>query len=133
MKTSCICLLAAFFLILIPVAHADPMQELIETLGSEYEALMPPPSGSVGTDYPTRQAAIGSLYTARSVGLIYYQNQEMLARQEALLSRYDQVIEQNRQIIRLLKVISERALPIEAVPSEGQGPSGANPVGRYTE
>ena len=28
---------------MIPLAGADPMQTLIETLGSEYEALMPPP------------------------------------------------------------------------------------------
>jgi hypothetical protein len=113
-----------------PFANADPMQDLIETLGSEYEALMPPPSGSVGTDYPVRQAALGSLYTARSIGLLYYQNQQMLARQEALLARYDQVIDQNRQIIRLLKIISDRTLPIDA-PSPPQNPG--NPVGRYTE
>ena len=117
-------------LVMIPWVNADPMQELIETLGSEYEALMPPPSGSVGTDYPVRQAALGSLYTARSIGLIYYQNQAMLARQEALLGRYDQVIEQNRQIIRLLKIISERTLPVDApLPPNNQG----NPTGRYTE
>ena len=115
---------------MINLANADPMQELIETLGNEYEALMPPPSGSVGTDYPVRQAALGSLYTTRSLGLIYYQNQEMLVRQEALLGRYDRVIEQNRQIIRLLKIISERTLPMEApLPPQNQG----NPVGRYTE
>jgi hypothetical protein len=120
-----VCLLA-----MVPVVNADPMQDLIETLGSEYEALMPPPSGSVGTDYPVRQAALGSLYTARSIGLLYYQNQAMLARQDALLGRYDQVIEQNRQIIRLLKIISERTLPIEA-PLPPQDPG--NPVGRYTE
>ncbi len=91
------------------------MQELIETLGSEYEALKPPPSGSIGTDYPSRQAALGSLYTTRSIGLIYYQNKEMLNRQEALLNRYDQVIRQNRQIINLLQTISERIKPPEPV------------------
>ena len=111
-------------------AQADPMRELIETLGSEYEALMPPPSGSVGTDYPTRQAALGSLFTARSIGLIYYQNQEMLSRQEALLNRYDRVIEQNRQIIRLLKIISEQP---PAAPGEDSPPPPGNPTGGYTE
>ena len=130
MKKRLVGLTILLVVMFMPVVHADPMQELIETLGSEYESLVPPPSGSVGTDYPTRQAALGSLYTARSIGLIYYQNQEMLTRQEALLSRYDQVIEQNRQIIRLLKVISERSLPPEA-PPQSQGQS--NPVGNYTE
>ena len=116
-------------LLLISSAQADPMQELIQTLGSEYEALMPAPSGSVGTDYPIRQAAVGSLYTARSIGLIYYQNQEMLARQAAILSRYDRMIEQNRQIIKLLTVISEQPALAEAPPVEGQG----SPAGGYTE
>lgn len=130
MKTRYLCITLIGLLTMVPWVNADPMQELIETLGGEYEALIPPPSGSVGTDYPVRQAALGSLYTARSIGLLYYQNQEMLARQEALLGRYDQVIEQNRQIIRLLKVISERTLPIDA-PLPPQNPG--NPVGRYTE
>ena len=130
MKTRYLCFTLIGLLTMIPLAGADPMQTLIETLGSEYEALMPPPSGSVGTDYPVRQAALGSLYTARSIGLLYYQNQEMLARQEALLGRYDQVIEQNRQIIRLLKIISDRTIPVDA-PRSPQNPG--NPVGRYTE
>ena len=111
-------------------ALADPMRELIETLGSEYEALIPAPSGSVGTDYPTRQAALGSLYTARSIGLIYYQNQEMLSRQEELLNRYDRVIEQNRQIIRLLKIISEQP---PATPGEDSPLPSGIPTGGYTE
>ena len=130
MKTRYLCFAMVWLLALVHAVNADPMQDLIETLGSEYEALMPPPSGSVGTDYPVRQAALGSLYTARSIGLIYYQNQEMLARQAALLGRYDQVIEQNRQIIRLLKIISERTLPVDA-PLPRQNPG--DPVGRYTE
>jgi hypothetical protein len=109
---------------------ADPMRELIENLGSEYEALVPPPSGSVGTDYPNRQAALGSLYTARSIGLLYYQNQEMLSQQEALLNRYDRVIEQNRQIIRLLKIISEQP---SAAPAEASPPPAGNSSGGYTE
>jgi hypothetical protein len=94
-------------------ASADPMQQLIDSLGSEFEALIPPPTSSVGTDYPTRQAALGSYYTARSIGLLYEQNQEMLARQDALLTRYDQIIEQNRQIIAILQAISERIRPPE--------------------
>ncbi len=123
-------LVILLFLTISVSAQADPMRELIETLGSEYEALIPAPSGSVGTDYPTRQAALGSLYTARSIGLIYYQNQEMLSRQEELLSRYDRVIEQNRQIIRLLKIISEQP---PAIPGEDSPLPSGIPTGGYTE
>ena len=95
---------------------ADPMEELIQSLGDEYEALIPAPNSSVGTDYPTRQAALGSLYTARSMGLIYQQNQEMLSRQGELADKYDEIIDQNREIIRLLTIISERIEPIENEP-----------------
>jgi len=95
---------------------ADPMEELIQSLGDEYEALIPAPNSSVGTDYPTRQAALGSLYTARSMGLIYQQNQEMLSRQGELADKYDEVIDQNREIIRLLTVIAERIEPAEDEP-----------------
>jgi hypothetical protein len=93
-------------------ATADPMEELIQSLGDEYEALTPAPNSSVGTDYPTRQAALGSLYTARSMGLIYQQNQEMLSRQRDLADKYDEIIDQNREIIRLLTIIAERIEPV---------------------
>ena len=124
MKIRYLCLAIVSLLTILPPAVADPMQELIETLGNEYEALIPPPSGSIGTDYPSRQAALGALYTTRSIGLIYYQNKEMLSQQDALLRRYDQVIQQNRQIINLLRSISERIKPPEpqALPaSDGKG------------
>ena len=104
---------------------ADPMEELIQSLDNEYEAMVPAPNSSVGTDYPTRQAALGALYTARSMGLIYQQNQEMLSRQGELADKYDQIIEQNREIIRLLTLISERVEPVEGVPgTPGSGNSG---------
>ena len=96
--------------------YADPMEELIQSLGDEYEAMTPGPNSSVGTDYPTRQAALGSIYTARSMGLIYQQNKEMISRQEELSDKYDEIIDQNREIIRLLGVISERITPVEEVP-----------------
>ena len=95
---------------------ADPMDELIQSLNNEYESLIPAPNSSVGTDYPTRQAALGSLYTARSMGLIYEQNQEMLSRQSELSEKYDEIIAQNREIIRLLSVIAERLEPVEEAP-----------------
>ncbi len=130
MKTSIFGLAVLMAMASAALDRADPMSELIETLGSEYAALKPAPSGSVGTDYPSRQAALGSLYTARSIGLIYYQNQKMLSRQEALLNRYDRVIDQNRQIIRLLKIISEQS---STAPAETSSLPAGNPTGSYTE
>jgi hypothetical protein len=116
MKHSKIFYLAAAMLAIAVYVYADPMDELIQSLGDEYEALTPAPNSSVGTDYPTRQAAIGSLYTARSLGLIYRQNQEMLSQQGELGDKYDEIIDQNREIIRLLTIIAERIEPAEEVP-----------------
>ena len=103
-------------------ASADPMDELIQSLNDEYEALRPAPNSSVGTDYPLRQAAIGSLYTTRSMGLIYQQNQELISRQNELADKYDEIIEQNREIIRLLTTISEKIEPVGGMPK----PAGRN-------
>jgi hypothetical protein len=50
------------------------------------------------------------------MGLIYQQNQEMLSRQGELADKYDEIIDQNREIIRLLTIISERIEPIENEP-----------------
>jgi hypothetical protein len=116
MKPSMIGILMVALLASAVCVAADPMEELIQSLGDEYEALTPPPNSSVGTDYPLRQAALGSLYTARSMGLIYQQNQEMLSRQGELADKYDEIIDQNREIIRLLTVIAERIEPIEDEP-----------------
>ncbi len=116
MKHRTIICLAAAVLAIAVCAYADPMEDLIQSLGDEYETLKPAPNSSVDTDYPTRQAAIGALYTARSMGLIYQQNQEMLSRQSELADKYDQIIDQNREMIRLLTVIAERIEPVEEVP-----------------
>lgn len=103
--------------------YADPMEELIQSLGDEYEAMKPGPNSSVNSDYPQRQAALGSLYTARSMGLIYQQNQEMISRQGELSDKYDEIIDQNREIIRLLTVISERIAPVDDEPPGTPGSS----------
>ena len=123
-RTTMFGLLLLVFLAAAPATWADPMDELIDSLSNEYESLLPAPNSSVGTDYPTRQAALGALYTARSVGLVYEQNQEMLSQQRELADKYDEVIEQNREIIRLLSVIAERLEPVEEVPGmPGSGDS----------
>ena len=108
MKRSMMCIMILAVLSAAVYVFADPMEELIQSLDNEYEAMLPAPNSSVGTDYPSRQAALGALYTARSMGLIYQQNQEMLSRQGELADKYDQVIAQNQEMIRLLNVIAER-------------------------
>jgi len=116
MKTSLVFIVTVAILSAAVVVFADPMEELIQSLNNEYEDLVPAPNSSVGTDYPSRQAALGALYTARSMGLIYQQNQEMLSQQGELADKYDQIIDQNREIIRLLSVIAKRLEPVSDAP-----------------
>ena len=116
MKKSMVLIMILAILSVAVYVFADPMEELIQSLDTEYEAMVPAPNSSVGTDYPSRQAALGALYTARSMGLIYQQNQEMLSRQGELVEKYDEIIDQNREIIRLLTLISERIEPVEEIP-----------------
>lgn len=116
MKQTLIAVLTCTLLMASAAAMADPMEELIDSLNNEYESLFPAPNSSVDTDYPTRQAALGSLYTAKSVGLIYRQNQEMLSQQRELADKYNEIIDQNREMIRLLSVIAERLEPVDEIP-----------------
>ena len=119
---------AVFFMIVLMAVSAwsDPMQELIDTLEQDYQRMVPGPNSSVGTDYPTRQAALGALYTNRAIGLLYEQNQEVISKQEDLLDRYDRIIDQNQKIIELLTIISEKITPEVAVPPSAPG-SGYSP------
>ena len=104
------------------------MEELIQSMDNDYEALVPAPNSSVGTDYPTRQAALGALYTTRSMGLIYQQNQEMLSRQGELADKYDQIIEQKSRNHPFVDPSSRKGVePVEDVPgTPGSGYSGNN-------
>jgi hypothetical protein len=109
MKRRCVFVGISAVLFLAMKASADPMGELLEQFGKEYEAVKPRSQySSVGTDYLLDQTALGTYYTTRSLSLIYRQNEEMMARYDELLTRYDQVIEQNREIIRLLSEIARK-------------------------
>jgi hypothetical protein len=102
------CLLAVG-LIAVPRGMANPMNELIDALSSDYESLTPAPHSSVNTDYAIRQVARSTFVTNKSLELIYEQNAELLNRQQDLMERYDRMIEQNDEMIRLLSTIATRA------------------------
>ncbi len=102
-----VCLAASWMVV--TAAAASPMDELVDQFGDQYEALIPAPNSSVGTDYPIRQVALGSYYTNLSLRLLYEQNQSMIDRQEELLEKYDQIIELNRRIVDLLGRIADQS------------------------
>lgn len=96
-------------------ATADPLAELMEEFSKEYDAARPPtPYSSVNSDYKLKQAALGSIYTTRTLGLLYRQNQQLMEKYDEMLLKYDQVIEQNKQIIDLLSILAkgkEKTIP----------------------
>ncbi len=89
------------------LGDCDEMETLIDEFGQAYEQLAPLPNSSVNSDYKLSQAALGGLYTTKSLGLIYRQGQKIAAQNDAISRKYDKLIEQNNQIIRLLEIIAK--------------------------
>jgi len=89
-------------------ARSDPLSDLMEQFSKEYNATKPPsPYSSVDSDYKIKQAALGSIYTTKTLGLLYRQNQQLLGKYDEMLQKYDEIIEQNKQIIELLSVLAK--------------------------
>ena len=87
---------------------SDPMDELSDEFTTSYERLKPPPNSSVDSDYKLDQAALGTLYTNKSLQLIYKQNKEVSEKYNVLIEKYDRIIEQNNEIIKLLSIIAKQ-------------------------
>jgi hypothetical protein len=107
---------------LVGVAFADPMGDLLDQFGKEYDAVIPRSQySSVGTDYKLEQAALGTYYTTRSLSLIYRQNEQLMGKYDEMIAKYDQLIEQNREIIRLLSQMAKKgAKPDRAEETPGE-------------
>lgn len=87
----------------------DPLDELLDRFGKDYEAVKPPSSySSVNSDYKLGQAALGAYYTTKTLGLIYKQNTELMSKYEQMIQKYDKVIEQNKEVIRLLSILAKK-------------------------
>ncbi len=99
-------------------ASGGPMDELVDQFDNEYEAMIPAPNSSVGTDYPIRQVALGTYYTNQSLRLLYDQNQLLLERQEELIEKYDRMIMLNERMVNLLTRIAEQT---ELMPEPVEG------------
>lgn len=105
-------LIGCLVLWLIPgTAIGDPMEELMEEYQQDYKAVVPEPYSSVNSDYKLEQIAMGGLYITKSLSILFDQNRVMAARQEEMIRKYDQMIEQNREIIRLLNRIAKQGQP----------------------
>jgi hypothetical protein len=99
-------MIAALFaqVVLCPqMSHGESMEELTDQYNKNYESLKPPSKySSVGSDYVFEQTALSTMQTAKILELIYQQNREMLSRYEDALNKFDEIIRQNNEIIKLL-------------------------------
>ncbi|MBN1848464.1 MAG: hypothetical protein JW932_07755 [Deltaproteobacteria bacterium] len=90
-------------------AFCDPIDDLADQFTKGYEALKPPSdSSSVRTDYKFEQTALATFYTIRVLKLMYEQNQLVISKYDEMLQRYDKVIEQNEEIIKILTSLGKR-------------------------
>ncbi len=110
-------LLGCTFAFTVPgTAFSDPMEELMDEYQQDFKAVVPEPYSSVNSDYKLEQIAMGGLYITKSLSILFDQNRVMAARQEEMLRKYDQMIEQNREIIRLLNRIAKQGQPASSQP-----------------
>jgi len=110
MKTKYVFFLILSIAVMMPGdVNSDPMDELADEFSTSFENLKPPPNSSVDSDYKLDQAALGTLYTNKSLQLIYKQNKETAEKYNVLIEKYDRIIDQNKEIIKLLSIIANKA------------------------
>lgn len=93
------------------VLFCESMDELAEQYEKAYEAVVPPPNSSMNADYKMEQVALGTMYTAKSLKMLYDQNRKLIDQNTAILLKYDEIIGQNNEMIRLLKIIAQKRMP----------------------
>ncbi len=108
-KIMVIIFITAIFPFCVNNSIADPMDDLIDKFQADFEKVKPGPYSSVNADYKFDQIAMSGLYNAKSLQLIYRQNQDIKAGQDEMLRKYDRIIQQNQEIIRLLTTIAKQA------------------------
>jgi len=89
----------------------ESMDEMAEQYEKEYNALVPPPNSSMNSDYKMGQVALGTMYTGKSIKMLYDQNQKQIDQNQIMILKYDEIIRQNNEIINLLKIIAKKGTP----------------------
>ncbi len=77
--------------------------DLSDTFSEKYNSLVPPSNSSVHSDYLFEQIALGSEYTIKLLDQMNRQNDERNEKIDILVNKFDTLIEQNKQIIKLLE------------------------------
>ncbi len=89
----------------------ESMDEMAEQYEKEYHALVPPPNSSMNSDYKLGQVALGTMYTGKSIKMLYDQNQKQIDQNQIMILKYDEIIRQNNEIINLLKILAKKGIP----------------------
>lgn len=77
--------------------------DLSDTFSEKYKSLVPSENTSVRSDYLFEQIALGSEYTIKMLEQMNSQNDERNEKIDILINKFDTLIEQNKQIIKLLE------------------------------
>ena len=109
-KMMCIFLLVLICPACPTVLLGESMDELAEQYEKAYEAAVPAPNSSVNTDYKMEQVALGTMYMTKSLKMLYDQNRKLIDQNASILLKYDEVIRQNNEMIRLLKMIAQKPM-----------------------
>ena len=86
----------------------DSIDEFSDSYRKEYKALEPSPNSSVHTDYRQDRIALGTDHTVKILRMIYKQNQDIMNTDAESLSRHNEIIKQNSEIIRLLTILVDK-------------------------
>ncbi len=86
----------------------DPMARLLERFSSVYDGLEPPPNSSVHGDFKRERIMVSTAYTVEALKLLHDQNTRLAEKYDLMLEKYDGIMEQNREMIELLKRIAEK-------------------------
>ncbi len=89
-------------------AGCGSIDELVDEFNLEVESLKPLPNSSLNADYKQAQATLGTIYTIRALKLLYEQDRELINQNDAIKSKYDALIKQNEEIIKLLFIIIQK-------------------------
>ncbi|WDN90977.1 hypothetical protein BuS5_03948 [Desulfosarcina sp. BuS5] len=102
--------IAVLFLSFIWGSHAfcESIDELVDEFGVEFESLKPLPNSSINADFKQAQIALGAVYTIKALRLLHIQNQELINKKDEIKDKYDEIIEQNRELIRLLSILVKK-------------------------
>jgi len=89
-------------------AFCGSIDELVDQFGVEFESLKPLSNSSINADFKQAQIALGTVYMIKALRLLHIQNQKLINKDDEIKDKYDEIIEQNKELIRLLSILVKK-------------------------